>query len=230
MAFDDRDQNFEKALARHVRANAASAADCPDAETLAAYYDRLLSQDEMIAKKSHIAGCARCQEILSSLEATDAIPVGMEEQENVVTFAAPRAAAAAGPDASFGRADRMSMPASAPAKSSVREIPRRPFYMRWVAPAGAIAAGLLVWISVHEWSANKRATTSVVQVAQNREEKLPELPASKAAEPQVSPALRSEAKTALKEETATVKKADAGDLLGERSEEGRAKLSAPIAD
>jgi hypothetical protein len=76
MPGNDRDQNFEKALAGNLRSsNAAAGNDCLDAETLAAYHDRLLDPEEMAQRKAHIATCERCQEILAQLEATDAIPV-----------------------------------------------------------------------------------------------------------------------------------------------------------
>jgi hypothetical protein len=76
MPGNDRDQNFEKALAGNLRSsNAAAGNDCLDAETLAAYHDRLLDPEEMAQRKAHIATCERCREILAQLEATDAIPV-----------------------------------------------------------------------------------------------------------------------------------------------------------
>jgi hypothetical protein len=76
MPLDDRDQNFEKALAGSLRSsNAAPGNDCVDAETLAAYHDRLLDPEEMAHRKAHIASCERCQEILAQLEATDGIAV-----------------------------------------------------------------------------------------------------------------------------------------------------------
>ena len=76
MPGNDRDQNFEKALAGSLRSsNAAPAHDCLDAETLAAYHDRLLDPEEMAQRKTHIATCERCQEILAQLEATDGIAV-----------------------------------------------------------------------------------------------------------------------------------------------------------
>ena len=76
MPRDDRDQNFEKALARGLRSpDAAPGNDCLDAETLAAYHQRLLDPEEMAQRKTHIASCERCQEILAQLEATDNIRV-----------------------------------------------------------------------------------------------------------------------------------------------------------
>ena len=70
MAPEDRDRTFEKSLARHLRLG-ASQPDCLDAELLAAYHERLLAPEQMISCKQHIASCARCQEILAQLEATD---------------------------------------------------------------------------------------------------------------------------------------------------------------
>src|ERR1700743_2099425 len=76
MPRDDRDLNFEKALAGSLRSsNAAPGNDCLDAETLAAYHERLLDPEEMAQRKAHIASCERCQEILAQLEATDGIAV-----------------------------------------------------------------------------------------------------------------------------------------------------------
>src|SRR3984957_10756354 len=76
MPLNDRDQNFEKALAGGLRSsNAAPSNDCVDAETLAAYHDRLLDPEEMAQRKAHIASCERYQEILAQLEATDGIAV-----------------------------------------------------------------------------------------------------------------------------------------------------------
>ncbi len=76
MPGNDREHNFEKALAGSLRSsNAAPGNDCLDAETLAAYHDRLLDPEEMAQRKAHIASCERCQEILAQLEATDGIAV-----------------------------------------------------------------------------------------------------------------------------------------------------------
>src|SRR5580704_4479881 len=76
MPRDDHEQIFDKALARQLGStSAAQGNDCLDAETLAAYHERLLDPEEMAQRKAHIASCERCQEILAQLEATDAIPV-----------------------------------------------------------------------------------------------------------------------------------------------------------
>src|SRR5262245_30832529 len=110
MAPDDRDRTFEKALARHFRAGAsgsnapAGAGEsappdnpCPNAEILAAYHERLLTPEQMLSFKQHIAGCSRCQEILATLEATDDLLLPTDSagkaretaRQNVVTMPAP---------------------------------------------------------------------------------------------------------------------------------------------
>ena len=55
MPRDDREQNFDKALARHLGlSSAAQGSDCLDAETLAAYHERLLDPEEMAHRKTHV--------------------------------------------------------------------------------------------------------------------------------------------------------------------------------
>jgi hypothetical protein len=127
MPSDDRERSFENVLAGHLRAG-SSAGDprsaCSDAETLAAYHERSLAPEQMASLKTHVTDCERCQQVLAHLEATDEIPV-------------------AAPD--------MARQATAAANSSVRVLHgRRPTLWRWVAPAGALAAALLVWVAVHE--------------------------------------------------------------------------------
>ncbi len=122
---DDRDRSFEKALARHfrARAQAASAAQrpCADVETLAAYHEGGLAAEQMSLWKTHLQDCPRCQGILTQLEATDAIPFAVADNvEKQKTGAVPVLK------------------------------PRRPAVWRWAAPAGALAAGLLVWVAVRE--------------------------------------------------------------------------------
>lgn len=127
MPSDDRERSFENALASHLRA-ASSASEphsaCSDPETLAAYHERSLAPEQMASLKAHVADCERCQQILAHLQATDEIPV-----------AAPEVA----------------RQARAATNSSVRVLhARKPALWRWVAPAGALAAALLVWVAVRE--------------------------------------------------------------------------------
>lgn len=145
MAPDDR--NFEKALVRHLRSELAQPSACADAETLAAYHERLLAPHELSSWKTHIAGCARCQEILAQLEATDEIPLGITAEDEARVIAMPAreqspASAAAAPQ-SLAQPLVMRPAAASPSKS------RRNTW-RLLVPAGALAAGLLVWIVSRE--------------------------------------------------------------------------------
>jgi hypothetical protein len=145
MALDGSERSFEKALARRLRAKAAAAA-CPDAETLAAYHERSLTVEEMNTWKEHTAACSNCQEILAQLEATDAIPLGAAEGQE---------AAASVP---LGRSPKQS----------------RALQWRWLAPAGALAAGLLVWVAVHEKQpVRMMVPPSKIGVAENRPPAVP---------------------------------------------------------
>lgn len=117
---------------------------CPESDTLAAYHERSLLPEEMNLWKEHIVGCARCQAILAELEATDSIPLQIGEKEQVLTVAAA-------PVRDLGEASPVheGVPAVLPAKPRVTPISRGVRW-QWLAPAGAIAAGLLVWIGWHE--------------------------------------------------------------------------------
>jgi len=147
MAPDERDRSFDKALARHLRSAApagepaglseipASHGDaCPDPETLAAYHERSLFSEQMNSLKEHIVGCASCQSVLAQLEATDEISLQASDQQEVSgKVSAPILAAGA-----------------ATPKKSRRVLLMKGARWQWLAPAGALAAGLLVWIALHE--------------------------------------------------------------------------------
>ena len=173
MGHDDREQNFERALTWHLRAPGDNgAADehvtgCPDAEMLAAFHERMLSSQEMNATKEHVVGCSRCQEILALLETTDDIEV-RNEQEKVFAMRTPVPVSGAGsnveatPDANVARAlGRVKEP---------QDISRgrRPATWRWVAPAGAIAASLLVWVVARESKYRQVEPVQNVQIAQEQ--------------------------------------------------------------
>src|ERR1700680_5190824 len=123
---DDRDRNFEKALARHFRADSqdetsSASPSCADIEALAAYHEGALPPEQRSLWKTHIQDCPRCQEILAQLQATDAIPLDLThntEKQRAVGVPGPK--------------------------------PRTPSLWRWAAPAGALAAGLLVWVTLRE--------------------------------------------------------------------------------
>ncbi len=142
MPREDRERNFEKALAQNLRAGSPA---CPDAETLASYHERLLAPEQMAASKEHVAGCSRCQQILAQLESTDDLLLESFRPGSVTSIAA--------------QAARPPMPEPAPSVQPGASIggqrpvvlqPPSSRHWRWFAPAGALAAGLLVWIAIHE--------------------------------------------------------------------------------
>jgi len=154
MAPDNRESTFDKALARHLHPTAPGEADAshPDAEILAAYHERLLAPQQMTSWKQHIAGCARCQEVLAQLEATDELPVeaGPEEREaqNVLTMPGPALPQLAHVPAQAPTAAEPRSTAAARWSRRLQMLPGANW--RWLAPAGALAAGLLLWVSFHE--------------------------------------------------------------------------------
>src|SRR6267378_8450676 len=90
MPSEERDRVFEKALAQRLRSDAAAAAEsaCLDAEVLAAYHERQLSSEEMSAAKDHLVSCARCQETLAQLEATQDVNVLQNREDDLVVTGA----------------------------------------------------------------------------------------------------------------------------------------------
>jgi Photosynthesis system II assembly factor YCF48 len=169
MPQDDRDRNFEKALSRHLRAA------CPEAETLAAYHERELAPDEMIVWKKHITGCAACQEILAQLEASEHVTLEREHEREMVTQAyQAEALRLASRAASTG--PRVAQ-AEAAAGRLVKEMPKRSTRWRWAAPAGAVAAGLLVWVTLREMNHPAFVPQRPAQIAVERAPAVPPLSA-----------------------------------------------------
>ncbi|HXJ07053.1 MAG TPA: hypothetical protein VNH65_18260 [Candidatus Acidoferrum sp.] len=164
MAHDDRNRSFEKALARHLRSSASSEMDgnalgaaplesCPDAEILAAYHDGSLSSDERNLWKQHVLGCDNCQLILAHLATPLEVPVTPETSERVSVINTAAVAKVSSLDAlQVSRANR---------PPSLRWL--------WFVPAGAIAAGLIAFISLRSPKPLQVATGSPVEVAENRQ-------------------------------------------------------------
>jgi hypothetical protein len=184
MAADERDRTFDKALARHLRsaAPAGEAAGfpevpasrggpCPDSEMLAAYHERSLLPEQLNSLKEHIVGCAHCQAILAQLEATDGISLQAFEKEEAmakepVPVLAARSLEALSTAAASSQDRRVT--GSAPPKKSRRVLLLRGARWQWLAPAGALAAGLLVWIALHENRTLAPPDLKKVQVATNQ--------------------------------------------------------------
>jgi hypothetical protein len=172
MAPDDR--TFDKALARHLRAaspgaSPAQRANCADAETLAAYHERLLAPNELNAWKEHIAGCQRCQDILAHLEATDEIPLASADQQFTDQRVLVMQRAEARPAA------YAASPAPAAPQATLLAAGKQPRRIstatwRWAVPAGTLAAGLLVWVVWHENNLQNSvlSPSAKTRVAENR--------------------------------------------------------------
>jgi len=128
---------------------------CPDSDTLAAYHERSLLREEMNSWKEHIVGCPRCQAILTELEATDSMSPQVSEREEVLTATAGATAAPPEP----GPLQKEAL-VTLPGKSRVTVISRRVRW-QWLVPAGAIAAGFLVWVGWRENRPLPMATTEI---------------------------------------------------------------------
>jgi hypothetical protein len=165
MGSDERDQQFERALSRHLR-NAEQDAACPDPETLAAYHERTLSPEEMARWKEHIAGCARCQEALALVEQSETVVA--EGWQGEKALAGERTAEAV-PLVAEQIATGQEAAGISVARAKITEIGKSAKLKRWTVPIGAIAATLLVWIGWHELRTTTEKTASSIQVAENRE-------------------------------------------------------------
>jgi hypothetical protein len=173
MPTDDRDSQFERALARHLR-NASPDSACPDAETLAAYHKRTLSLEEMSLYKEHITGCERCQETLALVEQTGDLPGEEWEHQNELEPVERMALSAAmRPTTVTKGASSEKILAGTPSAKSIsasakpETMPSRPPW-RWIVPIGAIAASVIVWIGVNEIRMQRLQQMSTAQMAENR--------------------------------------------------------------
>jgi hypothetical protein len=168
MPSDDRDQQFERALARHLRGAEPNAA-CPDPETLAAYHERTLSLDEMTRSKKHITGCARCQEALALLERSESALAEDWQGEKILPGMTAVRAAEAPPRATRQEEPAQEIAGSALPRAKAIEMRKPPGLNKWTAPIGAIAATLLIGIGWYELRSTRLKTATPVQVVENRE-------------------------------------------------------------
>lgn len=198
MASEERDRSFDQALRRHLRsaapaneaANAPAASTsetsaCLDAETLAAYHERSLLPGELNSSKEHIVGCKKCQLILSHLEETDAIALEASEEEKVfrenrpASGAAAESRAAAPMAAVAGRAEQKPIADTSRPDRTRRLRLLHGTRWRWLAPAGAVAAGLLVWIALHENQPALHSVSEESKIAKNLPPPAPPIPAKR---------------------------------------------------
>jgi hypothetical protein len=240
MAPDERDRSFDKALTRHLRSAAhageavstpavpgSQAGVCPDSETLAAYHERSLFPAQLNSLKEHIIGCAHCQAILSQLEATDEISLQAAEREEAVAKQPEPVLVAQNLEGA--RAAE-----AAPHKKSRRVLLIRGARWQWLAPAGAIAASLLVWIALHENRSLAPPDLKQVQVATNQAPPPSAPPASRAApEPSLSPKAAPAKPQSATDELASANARSASGALKSRSKQdylAQASPSTPLAD
>lgn len=186
MASEERERKFDQALARHLRSAGAASepvrvpADsasglgvCPDAEALAAYHERSLLPEEMNSCKEHIVSCKNCQIVLAHLEETDAIPLQALDEEKMFVSAelgslAASASRAPVPMAALGgRAEKKSDAQVSPPYKTRPVLVLRRAHWSWLVPAGAIAAGLLVWIVTHQSQRLQPINSEETKIAKN---------------------------------------------------------------
>ena len=108
------DDVVKTALGRAARAGGP---DCPDAEALAAYYERALDRAELARCEAHVASCLACQQRLAALVRSE-VATGVEDEE------------AASATASWWRRRAAS-----------------PWRWAWVAPALAAGLVVIVWLA-----------------------------------------------------------------------------------
>jgi hypothetical protein len=243
MASEGRDRNFDKALARHLRSAAASkeAANlsagaasqggaCPDSEILAAYHERSLLPEEMNSWKEHIVGCTNCQTILTQLEATDEIPLQAAAKDKVLSakdselvLAAPQLETS--PELPAPSDNRRVATATLPAKSRRAQLLRGARW-QWLAPAGALAAGLLLWVAWHENKAPSLPVPASIKIAANEPASAPSPPAQPALAPSPVPASISKPQSVLDDRTRASSRAEL-DSLKQRQSADFGAIAAP---
>ena len=229
MAHDDRERSFENGLARHLRLGATAGNDpesCFDPETLAAYHERSLSPEEMNSCKRHVVGCARCQQVLAHVEATEDLGVGLETSENVLVMKKPDLSgrALSGEEAHLpapmaaAPAQILRSNAASQATASPRSQRKAPWV--WLAPAGAIAAGLLVWVAWHESKPAGISPQSSIQVAENRQPSSVPVTVQPVPQPPLARIEENKSVSPSKKITSTYGRADAGTLKQQQTQLG----------
>src|SRR5690242_14459244 len=153
------DRRREEALARRVgealdQLARRDAAECPDAEIIAAYHEKSLAADENAKWEGHFATCARCRKVLQVLAASVEAP--LDEKE-------------------VARLGRLVAVAGSPVVRDTKAVDRAPvirldWRRRWLAPALGIAAVLAIWFATRApWRTGDQRSTSVLvaQAPQN---------------------------------------------------------------
>jgi hypothetical protein len=185
MSQDDRDQNFEQALARHLRSGhsgsvpdqavqvgytdglPAPGSHCPDAALIAAFHERTLSPNEFTGVQQHIATCPRCEAFLDVLKSTDAVEFHAQDETVTKPRASVLSTGARYVDYVSGPSKVIAVPSGQPQPFDIPQdiSTARRRIVRWVAPAGAIAAGLLIWFAVRQNTQTYVNKSEQIQVA-----------------------------------------------------------------
>ncbi|MGO9640965.1 MAG: WD40/YVTN/BNR-like repeat-containing protein [Candidatus Acidiferrales bacterium] len=182
----DRNARKERALERmlpdllapEAAEVAAGAAACPDAEILAAFYERSLDPDEMSHWRAHFATCHSCQLSLAALAASDPYPLAEKEVEHLGKLIA---------DATVPP-----LPGERPVRAAAARI-KWPWFLapRALAPMAAAAAFVAaIGITIHSQrvamilESQKGNSTPVAVVAENNEQ--PSAPAPQVLSPEAA--------------------------------------------
>ncbi len=168
---NESDENIrDEALARRMgklldQAPMHAGIDCPDAEHIAAYFERALQPDEIRQCESHFASCTRCRETLAMLAAAVEVQVAAQDVAQSADFvAAPTTTADSG------------IRIAKPPRAS-----RFDWRVRWLAPALGMAAVLVVWFTMRPpWGTANRdsSETLIAQVPKSDVHQIPQLPAT----------------------------------------------------
>lgn len=89
-----RDKAVEKMLAQKLRDRATPGNGCPDAEIIAAYFERALPQKERARWEAHFDSCARCQQRIAALVRMDEAGEASLTHPSAKSASAPKKAVA----------------------------------------------------------------------------------------------------------------------------------------
>jgi hypothetical protein len=163
---DPKIRRREEMLARRVgdaldHLNRQDAAECPDAEVIAAYAEQALAPAESAKWEGHFATCARCRKILRVLAASVETPLAEKEVARLGELVST-----------------VRSPVEITARSASPGHPRVvDWRRRWLAPALGVAAVLVVWLAMRPpWRATNPGTSTTL-IAQAPNEELPISPA-----------------------------------------------------
>src|SRR5579864_7488966 len=123
-----------EALSRSNSGRTEQNSACPDAEILATYAERGLTEEDTARWESHFVDCGRCQKIIAVLAASDDELTDAEVETLGKLAAAPSAAR----------------------EPAVRNGPwwaviwHRPALWRWLVPVAGMASAAGLWFALHQ--------------------------------------------------------------------------------